>query len=68
MLRTPLIISICFLHSTLISAICRADVRPHPLIAEGVVLQRNRGAGVGTADPGETVVVDFRGQPVQRRG
>ena len=42
---------------------CRADVRLHPLIAEGMVLQRDREAPVwGTADPGETVVVDFRGQ------
>lgn len=41
----------------------RADVRANPLIGEGMVLQQNQEANLwGTADPGEKVVVRFRGQ------
>jgi sialate O-acetylesterase len=40
-----------------------AEVRPHALISEGMVLQRDRQVPIwGTADPGETIVVRFRGQ------
>lgn len=41
----------------------RADVRPNPLVAEGMVLQQNQEVNLwGTADPGEKVVVRFREQ------
>ncbi len=39
-----------------------ADITPHALIGDGMVLQRDRTANVwGVADPGEAVTVRFRG-------
>ena len=41
----------------------RADVVPAPLISSGMVLQQKTDVNVwGTADAGETVVVEFRGR------
>jgi sialate O-acetylesterase len=38
----------------------RADVKPHPLFTDGVVLQRGKSVPVwGTADPGETVAISL---------
>jgi sialate O-acetylesterase len=44
------------------AAAARADVKPHALCADGLVLQQQSKARVwGTADPGEKVTVKFRG-------
>ena len=41
----------------------KGDVRPHALISDGTVLQRDRAVNVwGTADRGEVVTVRFRGR------
>jgi len=41
----------------------RADVKPHALCGEGMVLQQQTKANVwGTADKGEKVTVTFRGK------
>jgi sialate O-acetylesterase len=46
-------------------ATARADVRPHALCSEGMVLQQKAEARVwGKADPGEAVTVTFRDQKV----
>jgi sialate O-acetylesterase len=46
----------------------RADVRPHALCSEGMVLQQKGEAKVwGTADPGEEVTVAFRGQQARAK-
>ncbi len=45
-----------------LSAPALADVKPHPLFSDDMVLQRDTEIPVwGTADPGETVVVSFNG-------
>ena len=47
----------------LAAGIARADVRPHALCAEGMVLQQQTDAKIwGAADPGEEVTVAFRGR------
>ena len=44
-------------------AFARADVKPHALISEGMVLQQKSPAKIwGTADKGEKITVTFRGQ------
>ncbi len=44
-------------------ASARADVKPHGLISDGMVLQQQSQARIrGAADPGEKVTVQFRGQ------
>ena len=44
----------------------RADVKPHALCSEGMVLQQKEPAHIwGTADKGETVAVKFRGTSAQ---
>lgn len=49
----------------LLAPVARADVKPNPLIGEGMVLQRDAEVNVwGTADPGEKVTVRFREQEV----
>ena len=46
-----------------------ADVKPHALSAEGMILQQKAPAQVwGTADKGETVTVTFRGIGQERTG
>ncbi len=43
----------------------RAEVKPHALCSEGMILQQKAPATIwGTADKGETVTVSFRGQLV----
>jgi sialate O-acetylesterase len=45
------------------AGLARADVTPHALFSDGMVLQRGAKINVwGKADPGEKVVVKFRGQ------
>jgi len=40
--------------------VARAEVTPHPLFCEGMVLQRNTDVPIwGWAEPGETVIVEF---------
>ena len=47
-------------------SVARADVKPNPLIADGMVLQQGRKVPIwGTADDGEHVTVDFRGREAQ---
>jgi sialate O-acetylesterase len=47
----------------LLPAAARADVKPAPIISDGMVLQRGMDARVfGTAAPGEKVSVTFRGR------
>ena len=44
-------------------AAARADVKPHALCSDGMVLQQKSKVKVwGKADPGEKVTVAFRGQ------
>jgi hypothetical protein len=44
-------------------AAARADVKPHALCAEGMVLQQQSKAKIwGTADKGEKVAINFRGK------
>src|SRR5690349_11077221 len=39
----------------------RADVKPNPLVSDGMVLQQKQSVRVwGTADPGEKITVRFR--------
>jgi sialate O-acetylesterase len=46
----------------------RAEVKPHALCSEGMVLQQNAGANIwGTASPGEDVKVSFRDQAVSAK-
>src|SRR5438067_6013603 len=45
------------------STAARADVKPHPLFSDHMVLQRNVPLPVwGTADPGEQVIVSIKGE------
>ena len=45
----------------LVPAAVRAEVKPHALCTDGMVLQQKASVHVwGTADPGETVTVEFR--------
>jgi sialate O-acetylesterase len=47
----------------LVPTLARADVKPHALISDGMVLQQGREVCVwGTAEPGEKVIVRFRDQ------
>jgi sialate O-acetylesterase len=47
----------------LVPATARADVRPHALCSEGMVLQQKADVLIwGKADPGEEITVSFRGQ------
>jgi sialate O-acetylesterase len=47
----------------LTAAAARADVRPHALCGDGMVLQQKSDVKIwGTADPGEEVTISFRGQ------
>src|SRR5262245_12003675 len=47
----------------LVPGAARADVRPHALCSDGMVLQQKADVKVwGKADPGEEVTVTFRGQ------
>jgi sialate O-acetylesterase len=46
-----------------VTAVARAEVKPHALFSNHMVLQQGRKVPVwGTANPGERVVVSFRGQ------
>ncbi len=46
----------------------RADVKPHALCSEGMVLQQKETAHVwGTANKGEAVTVTFRGASAKAR-
>src|SRR5687768_14815377 len=46
----------------LLAPAARADVKPHPLFSDNMVLQRGVAVPVwGTADPGEQVAVTFVG-------
>ena len=63
--RNELLLAVAFLVAAAIGgpAVARGEVRPHGLISEGMVLQRDRPMNLwGTADPGEVVTVQFRGQ------
>ncbi len=61
-MRVPLTASLLGL-ALLVPAAARADVKPHALISEGMVLQQKTDAKVwGKADPGEAVTVTFRDQ------
>jgi sialate O-acetylesterase len=49
--------------SVLLAPAAQADVKPHALCSDGMVLQQKLEARIwGTADPGEKVTVSFRGQ------
>src|SRR5450755_3143363 len=56
-------ILLCILAMGLAPAAVRADVKPHALCGEGMVLQQQSPAKVwGTAEQGEKVTVTFRGK------
>ncbi|RJP35187.1 MAG: sialate O-acetylesterase [Candidatus Omnitrophota bacterium] len=47
----------------LVGTVAYADIRPHALFSDGMVLQQGMETPIwGTADDGETVTVEFRGQ------
>jgi sialate O-acetylesterase len=49
----------------LLTGAAQAEVKPHPLISEGMVIQRGMKAPIwGTANDGEKVTVEFQGQQV----
>ena len=61
--KYPLAVVILTLSLGLFVFTARADVRPHALCAEGMVLQQQTEAKIwGAADPGEVVTVTFRGK------
>jgi sialate O-acetylesterase len=52
----------------LLAPAVRADVKPHALCSDGMVLQQKAEAKIwGKADPGEEVTVSFRGQMAKTR-
>jgi sialate O-acetylesterase len=56
------LILLAALATALLAPAARADVKPHPLFSDGVVLQWGRGSPVwGTAEPGETIEVRLEG-------
>ena len=57
------IATLCAAMLTLVSAQALAEVTPHPLFSDGMVLQQGTTVPIwGTADDGDEVTVSFRGQ------
>ena len=62
-MKRVLFAGILALSLALFAFTARADVKPHALCSEGMVLQQQADVKLwGTADPGEKVTVRFRGQ------
>lgn len=54
------LLTVCLLVTGWVTGTARADVKPHPLFTDNMVLQQGAEASVwGKADPGEKVTVEF---------
>src|SRR5208282_4699346 len=63
--RLTFLCAVCLACSCLSGQAAFADVKPHALISEGMVLQQGISVPIwGTAADGETVTVQFQGQSV----